>query len=172
MKVLTLWQPWASLVVHGFKKFETRPVATSYEGTYLIHAAQKWTGDQIALCTDEPFYSALSELGILDKPIDKLLPLGCIMGAVEITGCYNVTAPAAGLPNSWFKRSDGKTILINETEQAFGDYSPGRFVWEFKNHRALIDPIPYKGGQGYYCNLYADQDVLDIIQTSASYKTL
>lgn len=39
MKVITIWQPWASLIVLGHKKIETRGWATKYRGPLLIHAA-------------------------------------------------------------------------------------------------------------------------------------
>lgn len=39
MKALTIWQPWASLLVSGQKKYETRSWATAYRGPIAIHAA-------------------------------------------------------------------------------------------------------------------------------------
>ena len=41
MKALTIWQPWASLLVSGQKKYETRSWATSYRGPIAIHAAMR-----------------------------------------------------------------------------------------------------------------------------------
>jgi hypothetical protein len=38
MKALSLTQPWASLVVAGAKKLETRSWPTYYRGPLLIHA--------------------------------------------------------------------------------------------------------------------------------------
>ena len=46
MKCLSLWQPWASLVVIGAKRFETRSWPTNYRGPLLIHAAQRWSPSQ------------------------------------------------------------------------------------------------------------------------------
>lgn len=39
MPVLTLWQPWASLVALGVKTIETRSWATKHRGRIAIHAA-------------------------------------------------------------------------------------------------------------------------------------
>lgn len=39
MKALTLWQPWASLIALGEKRYETRSWATSYRGLLAIHAS-------------------------------------------------------------------------------------------------------------------------------------
>ena len=41
MKALTIWQPWASLLVSGQKKYETRSWATTYRGPIAIHAAMR-----------------------------------------------------------------------------------------------------------------------------------
>lgn len=38
MKVLTLRQPWATLVAEGIKKYEFRSWKTNYRGKVLIHA--------------------------------------------------------------------------------------------------------------------------------------
>lgn len=40
MKVITLKEPWASLVVQGFKKYEFRSWKTNYRGKVLIHAGK------------------------------------------------------------------------------------------------------------------------------------
>ena len=42
MKALTLKQPWASLVVEGYKIFEFRSWKTNYRGKILIHAGLKF----------------------------------------------------------------------------------------------------------------------------------
>ena len=42
MKAITLWQPWASLIACGAKKYETRSWATRYRGPIAIHAAKKY----------------------------------------------------------------------------------------------------------------------------------
>jgi hypothetical protein len=39
MKVIVIRQPWAWLIVHGFKDIENRSWATRYRGTLLIQAS-------------------------------------------------------------------------------------------------------------------------------------
>lgn len=41
MRVLSIKQPWASLIVHGKKDIENRSWWTSYRGPVLIHAGKK-----------------------------------------------------------------------------------------------------------------------------------
>ena len=45
IKTITLWQPWASLVVHGYKRWETRSWRTPYRGWLAIHAAKREPDD-------------------------------------------------------------------------------------------------------------------------------
>ena len=40
MKVLTIKQPWASLIAEGIKKYEFRTWKTKYRGDLLIHAGK------------------------------------------------------------------------------------------------------------------------------------
>ena len=41
MKVLTIREPWASLIVNGYKEYEFRSWKTNYRGKILIHSASK-----------------------------------------------------------------------------------------------------------------------------------
>lgn len=38
MKALTIKEPWASLIINGYKKYEFRSWKTNYRGKILIHA--------------------------------------------------------------------------------------------------------------------------------------
>ena len=40
MKVLTIKQPWATLIMQGDKRFEFRSWKTTYRGDLLIHAGK------------------------------------------------------------------------------------------------------------------------------------
>lgn len=41
VKAITIHQPWASLIAHGYKRFETRGWRTNYRGPLAIHAGKK-----------------------------------------------------------------------------------------------------------------------------------
>jgi activating signal cointegrator 1 len=150
-KVLTLWQPWATLLVMGEKKIETRPKPTTWtveKGTYLIHAASKWTKEQLKICQSEPFKSTLERLDYYQISNNQFnIPLGCIIGSIEVTECKDMVY---GRPIFDFYNQTFDILLLEEKESAFGNYSLGRFAWITKNPRILQNPIPYKGGQGYY----------------------
>lgn len=71
MKVLTLKQPWATLIVLGIKRYEFRSWKTNYRGTILIHAGKGVDKD------------ALEKLSYLN--ID--FPQGKIIGKADIVDC-------------------------------------------------------------------------------------
>lgn len=162
MKVLTLWEPWATLYAHGIKKIETRPGPTKYRDTYLIHAAKKWTKQQEKICIKEPFFSALQNINALvllsGKYYSFNFNLGHIIGAVDIKLCA-IIGEFFGDTNISMTDWNDETV-IKEPELSFGDYTPGRYAWLGKNHRVLENPIPYKGQQGYYANFKGDESQL------------
>ena len=74
MKVLTIKQPWASLIVDGYKKYEFRSWKTNYRGKILIHAGMSLENDMA--------------LKFKDYNLEYLK--GAIIGEVEIVDCILV----------------------------------------------------------------------------------
>jgi hypothetical protein len=72
MKVLTIKQPWAALIINGTKKYEFRSWKTSYRGKILIHAG---------LGVDKERSKDFSNLEMLK---------GAIIGEAEIKDCILV----------------------------------------------------------------------------------
>lgn len=126
---LSLWQPWASLVVLGAKRWETRSWATRYRGRLLIHATKRFDAENRALCREEPFRSALAKHGYTDP---SQLPLGAILGGVYLRHIH---------------RTDVARPLVGNDEVAMGDWSKGRYAWQLGNPRVLRTPLPTAGGQ-------------------------
>lgn len=143
MKVLTLWEPWATLLVHGVKVFETRSWETGYRGPILIHAAKRWGDDQKALCSATSFRLGLQE-ALGKNSIWRGWPpaknRGCIIGLVDLVGCRRITPrevqSMAGLLTSGAMR-----------ELDLGDWTGGRFAWQFSPVRTVLEPIPARGRQ-------------------------
>ena len=63
MNCLSLVQPWATLLLSGAKRYETRCWSTSYRGLLGIHASRRWSADLDYLCLREPFRTALRAAG-------------------------------------------------------------------------------------------------------------
>lgn len=151
MKCLSLWQPWASLLVHGAKKVETRGWALGHRGPLLIHAAKKWDAEIRAICQQEPFRSVL-EMESFGAAVDCGLPLGMIVGRVNVVAC-DPTGRVLAAPDDFpvpVPTFDESAISIGPTERAFGDYSDGRFAFLCADFTAFEKPIPYRGAQGLF----------------------
>lgn len=143
VKVITLTQPWASLIAIGAKTYETRDWQTPYRGPLLIHAAAGLGGlDGVTkksgmtglyeLCAQTPFFEALF-LGLNKFDSPKELPRGRIVAACNLVACHPTTGAAPAEARS-------------EDEGAFGNYDPGRFAWELTDIREA-PRIRYRGGQ-------------------------
>jgi hypothetical protein len=131
MKVLTLWQPWATLVACGAKTIETRSWPTAYRGPLAIHAGKLRDPQSLGLCLRQPFLSHLIHAGI--KHTNEL-PFGAVVAVAELSDCY---------------RFDPRNIPAQgEDERAFGDFAPGRFGWRLVNVRRLSQPVGCRGQQG------------------------
>jgi ASCH domain len=76
LKILSIRQPWASLIVSGAKDVENRTWPTRYRGLVLIHAS---------LQADAPTSEDIERRFGVRLPSD--LPLGGIVGMTEIVDC-------------------------------------------------------------------------------------
>lgn len=155
MKAITEWEPYATLIVSGLKLYETRSRRTSIRGTIAIHAAARppLSPEKYKIEAWNQIAAALRTKGIgFMKYID--LPRGAVVGTVEITGCEQVinmitrTNPVNGAPHPAAILSNGQEIC--GTQLAYGDFTPGRWVWMLKNPKMFETPVPAKGRQGFW----------------------
>lgn len=141
MKVISIIQPWATLIALGEKKFETRSWSTKYRGELAIHASKKIDK---AACRQEPFRSVLAKHGYDETN----LPIGKILGMANLEDCYE-TKPY-GLSDYVELKSNKSVKYIDGQEFAFGDFTQGRFAWELLDVKMLDKPIPAKGQLGLW----------------------
>ncbi|MAM84312.1 MAG: hypothetical protein CL472_06530 [Acidobacteria bacterium] len=134
MKAITLWQPYASAIPLGLKSYETRSWKTKLRGPILIHAAKR------AKTADREFCKTMAALYGRPELADP--PLGAIVAKADIVDIFNV---------------EDIRDTLSTTELAFGDYDDGRFAWKLENIQPLIEPIPYRGGQGLFT--VSDQEI-------------
>lgn len=108
MKVLTLKQPWASLVAEGIKQYEFRTWKTNYRGKVLIHAG------------------AGVEKKELDrfKDLDLDYPSKKIIAEVEIEDCLE-------LDDNLNKK------IISENNIAYGSKNRTGYAWKLKNVKKI-----------------------------------
>lgn len=129
MKALTLYDPWATLVVLGKKQYETRSWATNYRGPLYIHTSKKpMSRYEKQLCRQEPYASALAGIG-------AWMWGGHIIGKVWLLDC---------IPT---ERALSK---IGHDEREFGDYGLRRYAWELVNPLRFTTPVPCTGHLGLW----------------------
>lgn len=127
-KILSLWDPWASAMALGLKKWETRSWPTPYRGRLVIHAAKTEE------CLKDGTPTLLARF-IQDKTGVKITwpdpwPLGKVVAIVDLVDCV---------------RTDG--LKVDPLEELLGNYSMGRFAWKTTNLRR-IQPFTLRGKQG------------------------
>lgn len=149
MKAISLWQPWASLMVIGAKRIETRHWPTYWRGPLVIHAAKRFGREEQFLCTREPFITALTKAGIQNHDD---LPLGALLGVVDLIGCVKIPegTPCQGKLFGEGVVVSGVKLPPDGDDLSYGNYTPGRYAWVTEHARRFAVPIPYKGSQGFF----------------------
>ena len=106
MKVLSIKEPFASLICYGIKKIETRSWKTNYRGEIYIHASlAKYKIDN----------DKKEKINFLLK--DKDLNYGMIICKAKLIDCIYIDDDFVN------------KIKLNENEYLCGDYSIGRYAW-------------------------------------------
>lgn len=132
MKMLTLWQPWASLVALGFKKYETRSWLASYRGSIIIHASKRplnWK--------DLELWEEITDT----DPHSFSFPMGCAIAVANLVNCQIMTN-ANSVPCYQISIDS-----VSTQEKLAGIWEIGRYAWKFENVRQ-IDPFYCRGFQG------------------------
>jgi hypothetical protein len=137
MKVISIVQPFATLIMILEKLNETRSWATKHRGELGIHASKKIDKE---ICEQEPFKSVLAMHGYTASS----LPVGVILGTVNLTECSRVLECGARTA----LLESGAVVTGNEFK--FGYYNRGRFVWGMKDVVAFSEPILAKGQLGLW----------------------
>jgi hypothetical protein len=161
MKVLSLLQPWASLVVLGHKKIETRSWETSFRGEILIHASAKALKYDNQSGIPETCFQEMCNIENFVQNYKENCPLGAIIGKVFIEHVLPTDKVIEG--HHFFKGSSMKWDFTKK-EIAFGDYSPGRKAWLLRNPIAFPKPIPAKGSLSIWNYEFEGQDQSHIMQ--------
>lgn len=143
--VLSLLQPWASLVVTGNKKIETRSWNTSHRGLLLIHASLGKNKDGRKVCIDHPgLYPEIPINKNLQIDFDTL-PFGAIIGSIEIVDTMRFGEEKS---IEYFERTISRDQAHKEFK--FGDYTKGRYGFRMINPVVFKTPIPIRGHLGIW----------------------
>ncbi len=133
MRIITLHQPWASLLAVGPKKYETRSWKTKHRGWIAIHAALNF--NRFITDAHYRFEKELKEMGI--EPIMST-PRGAVVAIAKLERIIHC--------------GSNREILIPDYHEVldYGDYSPGRWVWVFSEIVPVEPAIPAIGRQGLW----------------------
>lgn len=143
MKAISIWQPHASLLLLGPKRYETRgwAVPRSQLGKRVAIHAAKADGDLIEIAE----YILSRKAGIpADERMDAYvaaileagyrscgeMPRGCIIGSVILR--------------------ESLAAEHVDDHNGFGDFSAGRFAWRVSDSKVLPKPVPFRGMQGFF----------------------
>ena len=122
MKALTIKQPWASLIVDGYKKYEFRGWKTKYRGKILIHAGLSLEKDMV-----ERFEK---------YNLDYIL--GAIIGEAELVDCILVDNKF----NEELRNID--PIVYGRSNHV------ENYAWKLENIKKYDKPIYVKGKLGLW----------------------
>lgn len=132
MKVLSLWEPWASAMAISAKRVETRDDwvdRIKYRGLVWIHATMKPEFKPVEYPPE--FLEWVERVGIdwRHLPYGHMLAVGKLVKIVKTESIRDT---------------------LSEQELAFGDYRDNRRGLIFKNVRRLREPIKVSGKQGLW----------------------
>ncbi|MBQ6959898.1 MAG: ASCH domain-containing protein [Clostridia bacterium] len=127
MKVLSLTEPYATLIKKGIKTIETRGWKTSYRGKLYIHASS----------TRIPKETKVNQ-ALMSLVNPEELNYGMIVCSCELADCILMAEAFID------------KVKKNQNEFASGIYAPGRYAWILKNIIVLDQPIPAKGHLGIW----------------------
>lgn len=121
IRVITLKQPWASLVANGLKIYEFRNMNYSYRGKILIHAGKVFDKDAMERVKD---YN-------LDYPTAKIL------AEVEIVDCIKI--------------DNNFNEMINKLNSpVYGNKKRTGYAWKLENINKINIDKTINGKQGIW----------------------
>ena len=128
MKVISLTEPYATLIKNGIKKIETRSWKTSYRGKLYIHAS--------STKIPKEWKENLELMKLVD--LDSL-NFGNIICSCELIDCVYMT-----------EEFIEELKKENYTEYICGVYEVGRFAWILDNITILDEVVETKGHLGIW----------------------
>lgn len=129
-KVLSIKQPWASMIVRGLKRFEIRSWTTPYRGQLIIHASSAQPTKRLAeeLLEDSPAITALlKKIDISSLDELRALPRSAIVGSVTLVDVFDSDAVQ-------------KLTTVDDAELLM-ELDDEYFYWQLRDP-IEIEPIP------------------------------
>lgn len=136
MKTISIWNPFATLIMEGFKTYETRrwPASAAMVGNFIaVASTTKPRPDQRRQFETIEFLHHYAQTEL--PPIEELCH-GCVLGIVVLEEVLEMT--------------EELIEAVGPRERAFGYWTPGNYAWRLRSPHWFRTPIPVKGKQGFY----------------------
>ncbi|UIN38338.1 ASCH domain-containing protein [Methylobacterium oryzae] len=153
MRVISVWNPYASLLVHGHKLVETRgfPAPKGLIGQRIGIASTKIVRPEQRDAMKDPVFARYYFETNLPRDIEEL-PNGYLLGTVLLHSCEPI--------------SEEDLEDVTEEEKVYGWWTEGRYAWRVREPDAFDDPVPVRGAQGIWT--LPDAVVLPFPRTQAA----
>ena len=122
VKALTIKEPWATLIIDGYKRYEFRSWKTNYRGKILIHAGLSLEKDMLERFRDYPICCSK----------------GMIIGEAILVDCILVDE------NFERKLREVDPIVYGQSNHV------EKYAWKLENVVKYDNPIPAKGKLGLW----------------------
>lgn len=144
MKVISIRQPWAQLIVTSHKQFETRNWTTKHRGDILIHAS----AGKMTKLEKKIYGEGICKFGVPCIAAEDW-SYGAIIGIAKIVNMHPIN----------------QHFIVSPKEYHFGDYSLNeqRFAWEMSNPVLFQYPVPAKGTLGVWDYEISDYDLSRLV---------
>ena len=140
MKVLSIREPFATLIKNKKKLVETRSFKTNYRGELHIHAS--------VTKIDKKMRNRKELFNLLGN---ESLGFGMIICKCRLVDCIYMTKEYV------------EDMKINHFEEYLcGEYKEGRYAWVLEDIEPLEEPIKAKGQLGIW-NYYMEFDVMELM---------
>lgn len=155
MKALTIWQPWASLIMVGAKPYEFRgwdfrvrePAIVGQR--IVIHAGARPV-------KPAEVEDLLRRLGGSDDMTGLVVDVAReLLGRVRAAHKYRLLPLAAGLGTAIIGRPRNAGVIFG-ANVADSDRGAFNFAWPLSDIRPFAAPIPMRGAQGFWNWPYAE----------------
>lgn len=133
-KALTIMQPYASAIIAGRKRFETRTWKPGTTKKFILHAGRREVN-----AIDNHFIQQRVD----NWPMAYQLPTGKALGIVRIVSC------TAAL-DIFYQQLKPNPSPANEIEFQLGFYGIGFFAWELEVVEIFDKPIAAIGQQRFW----------------------
>jgi hypothetical protein len=128
MKVISLLEPWASLIKEKVKYIETRSWKTKYRGELYIHASKR-------KLTKTNLIKYKEQLNLLESTDFKY---GYIIAKCKLVDCKYMDEELIN------------EVQKNHNEYICGGYEIGRYAWILQDIEMLNEPIKANGQLGIW----------------------